>query len=194
MMTRRTALAAAAGLAASSAGAQPQPAVQPAPRNAYAFAFEGIDGREVALRQFAGRPFMVVNTASRCGFTGQYEGLQQLWSRYRQRGFTVVGVPSNDFAGQEPGSNEEILGFCSQTYGVTFPLAGKARVVGDGAHPFYRWAAAERPADRPRWNFHKYLIGRDGRIAAAFATSTAPTDPQVVAAIERALAGASPAS
>jgi glutathione peroxidase len=194
LITRRTAIAAAAGLAASPASAQPQAASQPAARNAYAFAFEGIDGREIALRQFAGRPFMVVNTASRCGFTGQYEGLQQIWSRYRQRGFTVVGVPSNDFAGQEPGSNDEILGFCSQTYGVTFPLAAKARVLGDGAHPFYRWAATERPADRPRWNFHKYLLGRDGRIAAVFATSTKPTDPQVIAGIERTLSGPSPAS
>jgi glutathione peroxidase len=194
MITRRTAIAAAAGLAAGPASAQPQAASQPAARNAYAFAFEGIDGREIALRQFAGRPFMVVNTASRCGFTGQYEGLQQIWSRYRQRGFTVVGVPSNDFAGQEPGSNDEILGFCSQTYGVTFPLAAKGRVIGDGAHPFYRWAATERPADRPRWNFHKYLLGRDGRIAAVFATSTKPTDPQVIAGIERTLSGPSPAS
>ncbi len=192
-MTRRGFMA--AGLAGAAAAPGRAEAQQEAPaRNAYAFAFAGIDGREIALRQFAGRPLLVVNTASRCGFTSQYDGLQQLWTRYRPRGLAVLGVPSNDFAGQEPGSNEEIASFCSQTYGVTFPLAAKAQVVGQAAHPFYRWAAAERPADRPRWNFHKYLLGRDGRIAAVFPTSTPPMDPQVVAAVERALSGPPPAT
>jgi glutathione peroxidase len=184
MSTRRTVIGSAvAAFAAYKAQAQTGPTGE----TALAFSFQRIDGGEIRLRELAGRPFMVVNTASRCGFTGQYAGLQQLWSRYRARGLTVIGVPANDFAGQEPGSNEEILGFCSQTYGVTFPLAAKATVVGEAAHPFYRWAAQQRPADRPRWNFHKYLIGRDGRIAAVFPTSTQPTDPQVIAAVERAL-------
>jgi glutathione peroxidase len=157
---------------------------------AHAYSFDAIDGGRIDLAQFRGRLVMVVNTASRCGFTGQYAGLQQLWTRYRARGLTIIGVPANDFAGQEPGSNEEIMGFCSSTYGVTFPLAGKTSVVGERAHPFYRWAAAERPSDTPRWNFHKYLIGRDGRIAAVFPTSVEPTDPRVLTAIERALVSA----
>ncbi len=98
-------------------------------------------------------------------------------------------MPANDFGGQEPGSNSDILGFCSSTFGVTFPLAAKTSVLGAEAHPFYRWAAQERPGETPRWNFHKYLIGRDGRIAAVFNSSTQPTDPRVITAIERALIG-----
>jgi glutathione peroxidase len=185
MIDRRWIVAGGLGLGASPVLAQT------GRENAWSFTFPGIDGTDVPLRRFAGRPVLVVNTASRCGFTSQYEGLQQLWTRYRNRGLTVVGVPSNDFGGQEPGANADIQGFCSQTYGVSFPLAGKSEVLGDGAHPFYRWAAAERPSDRPRWNFHKYLIGRDGRIAAVFPTSTPPMDPNVIAAVERAL-GAAP--
>ncbi len=158
-----------------------------ASQNAHAFSFDGIEGGVIRLADFRGRLVMVVNTASRCGFTRQYAGLQQLWTRYKDRGLTIIGVPANDFAGQEPGSNEEIMGFCSSTFGVSFPLAAKTSVIGEGAHPFYRWAARERPADAPRWNFHKYLIGRDGRIAAVFPTSTEPTDPRVMTAIERAL-------
>jgi glutathione peroxidase len=191
MMTRRSVLLAASGsvLAATGVGQDARAA-----GNALAFTFARIGGGEIRLRELAGQPFMVVNTASHCGFTGQFAGLQQLWTRFRPRGFTLIGVPANDFAGQEPGSDADILGFCTGTFGVTFPMASKSVVVGDQAHPFYRWAAAERPADRPRWNFHKYLIGRDGRIAAAFPTSMQPTDPQVIAAVERALAGSSAAS
>jgi glutathione peroxidase len=158
---------------------------------AHAFRFDGIEGGSIDLAQHRGKLLLVVNTASRCGFTGQYAGLQALWTRYRARGLTVVGVPANDFAGQEPGSNEEILGFCSSRFGVTFPLAAKSVVLGEGAHPFYRWAAQQRPSETPRWNFHKYLIGRDGRIAAVFPTSVEPTDPRIITAIERALVGGS---
>jgi len=157
--------------------------------NAYAFSFDAIDGGRLDLRRYAGRPILVVNTASRCGFTRQYAGLQDLWSRYRGRGLVVIGVPANDFAGQEPGTNEEIMGFCSGTFGVTFPLAGKTQVIGADAHPFYRWAAEQRPRDVPRWNFHKYLIGRDGRIAAVFPTSVDPTDARIISAVELSFLG-----
>lgn len=190
MLDRREVLL--GGLGAALVGAVTPSLAQtrrPGPSGGHAHSFEKIDGGTIELAQFAGRPMLIVNTASRCGFTNQYAGLQQLWTRYRERGLVVIGVPANDFAGQEPGTNEEILGFCSSTFGVSFPLAAKASVVGDGAHPFYRWAARERPGDTPRWNFHKYLIGRDGRIAAVFPTSTAPTDPRVITAIERALIG-----
>jgi glutathione peroxidase len=132
----------------------------------------------------------VVNTASQCGYTPQYAGLQALWKRYHDRGLMIVGVPSNDFGGQEPGGAAEIEHTAHQGYGVGFPLAAKAEVRGAGQHPFYKWAAAEKPLELPRWNFHKYLIGRDGRIAASFATSVDPTDTRVISAIEKELSSA----
>lgn len=157
-----------------------------APQNAWPFFFAGLSGDEIKLGAFQGKPVMVVNTASRCGFVGQFAGLQQLWTRFGTRGLTVVGVPSNDFGGQEPGGVAEIED-TSHGYGVSFPLAAKTPVVGLAAHPFYRWAAAERPGETPRWNFHKYLIGRDGRIAAVFPTGVEPTDSRVIAAIVKEL-------
>jgi glutathione peroxidase len=157
--------------------------------SAWQFGFDGIEGGRLELGRFRGRPVLVVNTASRCGFTKQYAGLQQVWTRYQPRGLTIIGVPSNDFGGQEPGTNEDIQAFCSKDFGVTFPLAGRTTVSGANAHPFYAWAARERPTETPRWNFHKYLIGRDGQIAAVFPTSTEPTDNRVILAIEKVLAG-----
>jgi glutathione peroxidase len=132
----------------------------------------------------------VVNTASQCGYTPQYAGLQELWTRYRDRGLMIVGVPSNDFGGQEPGGAHEIEQTANEGYHVSFPLAAKAEVRGPHQHPFYKWAAAERPLELPRWNFHKYLIGRDGHLAASFATQVEPTDPRVIAAIDKELSSA----
>jgi glutathione peroxidase len=152
---------------------------------AYAFSFPQLDGGEIRLADFAGKPILVVNTASLCGYTPQYTGLQELWARFHDRGLMIVGVPSNDFGGQEPGTAADIKETANHQYGVTFPLAAKAAVKGPSAHPFYKWAAAERPLETPRWNFHKYLIGRDGRIAAVFSTQTEPTDTKVIAAIAR---------
>ncbi|MCX7324634.1 MAG: glutathione peroxidase [Hyphomicrobiales bacterium] len=177
MIDRRTVLGAGLAMMAA-AGAE---------ASAHAYSFDGIEGGAIKLVDSRGKLLMVVNTASRCGFTGQYAGLQTLWTRYRSRGLTIIGVPSNDFAGQEPGSNEEILGFCSQRFGVTFPLAAKTTVIGEDAHPFYRWAARERPSDTPRWNFHKYLIGRDGGLKAGFTSATEPSDPAIIVAIETEL-------
>jgi glutathione peroxidase len=154
---------------------------------AYAFGFRGLDGNDIRLALHAGKPILIVNTASLCGFTPQYAGLQQLWKRYRGRGLLIVGMPSNDFGGQEPGDATEISHTAHDEYGVSFPLAEKAQVTGAGAHPFYRWAALERPGETPRWNFHKYLIGRDGRIAASFASEVEPMDARVIAAIEKEL-------
>ena len=155
---------------------------------AYAFTFAGLDGRDIRLGEHAGKPILVVNTASLCGYTPQYAGLQELWKRYHDRVLMVVGVPSNDFGGQEPGGVSEIEQTAHHAYGVTFPLAAKAVVKGSNPHAFYKWAASERPLDVPRWNFHKYLIGHDGRLAASFATTIEPTDPRVIAAIEKELA------
>jgi len=154
---------------------------------AYAFAFAGLNGGHIRLIDHAGKPILIINTASRCGFTPQYAGLQALWTRFRDRGLMVLGVPSNDFGGQEPGDAGEIVKTANETYGVTFPLAAKVEVRGANPHPFYRWASIERPFEVPGWNFHKYLIGRDGHIAATFATEVEPTDPRVIAAIVREL-------
>lgn len=155
---------------------------------AFAFAFKGLDGIDIRLSDQAGRPVLVVNTASLCGYTPQYAGLETVWTRYRGRGLLVLGVPSNDFDGQEPGGASEIHGIAHR-YGVTFPLTEKVAVKGDAAHPFYRWAAIQKPSDTPRWNFHKYLVGRDGTLSAAFASAVEPTEPRVIAAIESQLAG-----
>ena len=154
---------------------------------AYAFTFKGLDGQEILLSSYAGLPILVVNTASLCGYTPQYTGLQALWTQYRDMGLMVLGVPSNDFGGQEPGGKSEIEQTAQGDYHVTFPLTEKVAVKGAGAHPFYRWAAQERPFDAPRWNFHKYLVGRDGRLKAAFTSAVEPSDPKLVAAIEREL-------
>jgi glutathione peroxidase len=157
---------------------------------AYGFSFAALDGADIRLADHAGKPILVVNTASLCGYTPQYSGLQQLWMRYRDRGLLIVGVPSNDFGGQEPGGTSDIVQTASHQYGVTFPLAAKAVVKGADPHPFYKWAMSERPLDAPRWNFHKYLVGREGRIVAAFPSAVEPGDPRVIAAIEKELARA----
>jgi glutathione peroxidase len=155
---------------------------------AYAFSFPALAGGDIRLADYASHPVMVVNTASLCGFTPQYAGLQQLWSEFHDRGLMIVGVPSNDFGGQEPGGATEIAETAQQQYGVTFPMAAKAVVKGPDAHPFYRWAATARPKDVPRWNFHKYLVGRDGYLADVFPESVDPLDTRVKTAVARALA------
>ena len=155
---------------------------------AYAFSFPALSGDDISLAEFTGRPLLVVNTASLCGYTPQYAGLQQLWTEFGGRGLAMVGVPSNDFGGQEPGGATEIAETAQHQYGVTFPIAAKAVVTGANAHPFYKWAAQARPNQVPRWNFHKYLIGRDGYIAEVFASAVEPTDTRVKTAIAKALA------
>lgn len=188
MLNRRTMLTAAlAAMAAPFATtARAQGAMSRV--SAYAFSFAALSGDDIRLAAFTGRPLMVVNTASLCGYTLQYAGLQELWSEFRERGLTVVGVPSNDFGSQEPGSTSEISETAHHQYGVTFPIAAKAIVVGPKAHPFYKWAAEARPRDVPKWNFHKYLVGRDGYIAEVFASAVEPTDTRIKTAIARALA------
>jgi len=182
---RRCAVALLACLVAAPADAQ-APGVSR--MTASAFSFAGLDGGDIRLAAYAGKPILVVNTASLCGYTPQYAGLQELWIRYRDRGLMIIAVPSNDFGGQEPGGASEIHETANHLYGITFPLAEKAMVRGASPHPFYKWAASERPLDVPRWNFHKYLIGRDGHIAAAFPSAVEPTDPRLIAAIEKQLA------
>lgn len=153
--------------------------------NAHDFSFMDIDGAALPLSQYRGQVLLVVNTASQCGFTYQYEGLQELWSAYRDRGLVVLGVPSNDFGGQEPGKEAEIKKFCEVTFGVDFPLTEKVSVSGGSAHPFYAWARGAFGEDAvPRWNFHKILVGQDGGIIAAFPSSVTPMDAKITALVE----------
>ncbi len=156
--------------------------------DAYDFAFQAIDGADLPLTTFRDKVVLVVNTASKCGLTPQYEGLEKLYADYRDKGLVVLGVPSNQFAGQEPGTEAEIAAFCATTYGVDFPLTAKTDVKGAGAHPFYQWAKAElgESAD-PAWNFHKILVGKDGQLIRAFGPRTDPMDAEVVGAVEAAL-------
>lgn len=151
-----------------------------------------ISGGQVDAQTLKGKVVLVVNTASQCGFTPQYQGLEALWRDYRGRGLVVLGVPSNDFGSQEPGSNADVATFCEINYGVDFPLLEKQVVTGSGAHPFYRWAAERTgPLGVPRWNFHKILVGRDGRLVDWFASTTAPDAARLRAAIDKALAAPS---
>ncbi len=152
------------------------------------FTLRSIDGTALPLEQFAGHPVLLVNVASACGFTPQYAGLQKLHEKYGAKGLVVLGVPSNDFGAQEPGSEKEIRQFCETSFGVGFPMAAKEHVVGGNAHPLYRWIAEQLgEGGAPRWNFHKYLIGKDGSLLEAWGSRTAPEAPEVVAAIEKAL-------
>ncbi|HTZ35238.1 MAG TPA: glutathione peroxidase [Stellaceae bacterium] len=159
-----------------------------APDTAHRFAFAGLDGGALPLAAWAGRPVLVVNTASYCGYTPQYRDLEALWRQYRDRGLVVLGVPSNDFGAQEPGSPAEIKAFCETTYAVDFPLAAKCAVIGGAAHPFYRWVAETLgEGAAPRWNFHKYLIAPDGELAGAWPSAVRPTDAAVTGEIEKLL-------
>jgi glutathione peroxidase len=158
--------------------------------SAYDFTFTSLMSEQpLALSALKGKVIMVVNTASKCGFTGQYDGLEKIYNQYKDKGFVVIGVPSNDFGAQEPGAKEEIASFCKKNYGVTFPMAGKESVSGTNAHPFYKWAYKELGfGTAPKWNFHKYVIGRDGQLVDYFNSTTEPTSPSVIKAIETALA------
>lgn len=165
-----------------------EPKTAPDGRTAHDFTLTAIDGSPLPLAQFKGKVMLVVNTASKCGFTPQYEGLQKLQTTYETQGFTVIGVPSGDFNGQEFKSNKEVAAFCETTFGIRFPLAEKAHVKGDEAIPLFRWARETLgPGSEPKWNFHKYLIGRDGRLIGYFGTRVSPDSPEVTSAIESAL-------
>jgi len=156
--------------------------------SAYQFSFVSIDGKPMPLSDFKGKTVLVVNTASQCGFTPQYTQLENLWKKYKDKGLVIVGVPSNDFGGQEPGSNAEIKKFCEGNYDVDFPLTSKYDVKGPEAHPFYQWAAATGgDAAVPKWNFHKLLLDQNGKLIAEFPTKTKPDAPEVTQAIEASL-------
>jgi glutathione peroxidase len=163
-----------------------------ASRSIYEIELPRLDGRPARLSDYAGKVVLAVNVASKCGFTPQYAGLQALHDRYAERGFTVLGFPSNQFFNQEPGSAEQIQEFCSLNYGVSFPLFAKLDVKGGKQHPLY--AILSESADdsgkngNVAWNFEKFLVGRDGRVLRRFRSKTVPEDPKVIEAIESALA------
>ncbi len=172
------------------AGGMPAAAASAA-KSAHDFTFTAIEGGPLPLSDYRGKVVLVVNTASFCGFTRQYDGLQAVWERYRDRGFVVLGVPSNDFGNQEPGTEDEIKRFCEVNFNIDFPMTSKVPVKGDDAHPFYKWAAGEvGSSGTPRWNFHKYLIGPEGELVNWFSTRTEPTSREVADAIEAQLARA----
>lgn len=154
----------------------------------YDFRLRDIDGNERDLAEFKGKVALLVNVASRCGYTPQYEGLEALHRQFGPQGLAVLGLPSNDFGAQEPGTEAEIKSFCSTRYHVTFPLFSKVRVVGKEKHELYEWlAGSSSPAGDVRWNFEKFLVGKDGNVVARFGSGTAPSSAELVGAIERAL-------
>ncbi|NIR31588.1 MAG: glutathione peroxidase [Gammaproteobacteria bacterium] len=152
------------------------------------FRFTSIDGDELSLSQFRDRAVLLVNTASECGYTPQYAGLQELWERYRDRGLVVLAVPCNDFGQQEPGREHAIRTFCAERYGVTFPMTTRVSIVEGDRHPFFQWLEAEfGEAAVPRWNFHKYLVGPEGELLGAWPSQVEPLSEEIVCAIEGTL-------
>ena len=156
------------------------------PQTAHDFSLPAIDGKNLNLADYRGKALLVVNTASYCGFTKQYNGLQALWQNYRDKGLIVLGVPSNDFGGQEPGSKDEIKEFCSVNFDIDFPMSDKIVVKGNAAHPFYKWLEAETGAT-PKWNFHKFLIAPNGRAVRDFSSLTKPQAKKLLRAVEAVL-------
>jgi glutathione peroxidase len=159
--------------------------------NIYDFTMQDIEGKPVSLSAFKGKVLLIVNVASKCGFTGQYEGLQELYTTYSNRNFAVLGFPANDFLGQEPGTEAEIQSFCTLTYGVTFPMFAKISVKGKDMHPLYKFLTSRETnpefGGAISWNFNKFLIGRDGAILARFGSRTKPEDKELVEAVKKAI-------
>ncbi|MBM4164623.1 MAG: glutathione peroxidase [Lentisphaerae bacterium] len=157
----------------------------------YDFTMRDIDGKDVTVSAFKGKVLLIVNVASKCGFTGQYEGLQKLYTTYTNRGLVVLGFPANDFLRQEPGTDAEIKNFCTLTYGVTFPMFAKISVKGKDIHPLYAFLTSKE--SNPKfggaisWNFNKFLIGRDGTVVGRFGSRTKPDDKELIAAVEQAI-------
>ncbi len=157
-------------------------------KTAFDFSFKTIDGKPMPFTQYRGKVLLVVNTASECGYTPQYKGLEELSQAYAKRGLVVIGVPSNDFGAQEPGSDADIARFCETLYHTTFPLTHKEPVSGAAAHPFYKWIAGVLGEDHlPKWNFTKYLVGRDGSLRGLFPSKVKPESPELIKAIETEL-------
>jgi len=152
---------------------------------AYDFNFNGIEGNIINLKDYKDKVIVVVNVASRCGFTYQYDGLQTLWSNYKDKNLVVIGVPTNNFK-QEPGSNKDIKDFCETNFNINFPMTEKINVIGKNAHPFFNWAKENHGKSAiPKWNFHKIIIGKDGRVADTFSSITKPSSKRFINLIEK---------
>ena len=155
---------------------------------AYDFNFKDLDGSNLSLSEYKEKVIVVVNVASQCGFTSQYEDMQKVWESYQKKGIVMLGVPSNDFGNQEPGNSKDIKNFCEAKFGITFPMTEKVSVKGESAHPFYKWAKKNHGNSAvPKWNFHKIIIGKDGKIKDTFASITNPSSKKFIKAIEEAL-------
>ena len=152
---------------------------------AHEFSFKSIEGDEINLQNYKDNVIVVVNVASRCGFTNQYEDLQSLWSKYKDKNLVIIGVPTNNFK-QEPGSNKDIKDFCETNFNIGFPMTEKMDVIGSNAHPFFKWAKENHGKDAiPKWNFHKIIIGKDGRVTDTFASITKPSSKKFINLIEK---------
>ena len=169
---------------AEAADSKAAPASQPASDSIHSLSAKSIDGKAVSFADYKGKVLLIVNTASECGFTGQYAGLEALYAKYRDRGLVVLGFPSNDFH-QEPASGQEIAKFCKVRYGVTFPLFEKAPVSGASASPVFKFLAQKH--GEPKWNFYKYLVGKNGQVLGQYSSRTSPDSSDLTAAIEAAL-------
>lgn len=158
--------------------------------SAFDFTFKKLaSDADLPLKDFDGKVLLIVNVASACGYTSQYRELESLFAAKQAKGLVVMGVPCNEFGRQENGAEAEIAAFCDRSYGVTFPMTGKVEIIGANRHPFFRWINAELGDDGlPKWNFHKFLIGRDGALADTFPSSAQPLGPKMLAAIDKALA------
>ena len=155
---------------------------------AYDFDFSDLDGSTLNLSEYKNKVIVVINVASQCGFTKQYEDMQKIWEKYQARGVIMLGIPSNDFGNQEPGSSKEIKNFCEAKFGISFPMTEKVSVKGESAHPFYKWAKENHGKSAvPKWNFHKIIIGKNGKIVDTFASITNPSSKKFVEALEKAL-------
>ena len=153
---------------------------------AYDFIFKDLDGSALRLSDYKGKVIVVVNVASQCGFTKQYEDMQKVWQKYREKGVVMLGVPSNDFGKQEPGSNEDIKNFCEAKFGISFPMTEKVLVKGSEAHPFYIWARENHGKSAiPKWNFHKIIIDKDGKVGETFSSITNPSSNKFIKALEK---------
>jgi len=149
------------------------------------FDIENIDGEDIKLSKYKGKTILLVNVASKCGFTKQYSGLQELYDKYKDKGFVIIGVPSNQFGGQEPGTNEEINNFCEVNFNISFPLTSKVNVKGNNAHPIYLWAKANHGNTAiPKWNFHKILINKSGKVHDTFNSFIEPMSKKIIKEIE----------
>ena len=153
---------------------------------AYDFNFKDLDGSPLNLSEYRGKVIVAINVASQCGFTNQYEDMQQVWEKYRSKGIIILGIPSNDFGKQEPGSNEDIKNFCEAKFGISFPMTEKVSVKGSEAHPFYIWARENYGKSAiPKWNFHKIIIDKNGKIAETFSSITSPSSKKFIKTLEK---------